>query len=87
MVVILFFCFVVVYALVHYNLQLVITSGLELEVVMGRRRRLKKSDGGELEINRQDLAASDEAVFLPSVAASDTGGAQQHVSTSNAGSA
>jgi len=54
---------------------LVITSGLGLEVVMGRRRRLRKSDGGELEINRQDLARSDEAIFLPSVAASDAGGA------------
>jgi len=43
---------------------------------MGRRRRLKKSDGGELEINRQDLAASDEAMFLPSVVALDAGGAQ-----------
>ncbi len=54
---------------------------------MGRRRRLKKSDDGELKINRQDLAASDEAVFLPSVAASDAGGAQQNVSTSDAGGA
>ncbi len=54
---------------------------------MGRRRRLKKSDGGELEINRQDLAASDEAIFFPSVDASDAGGAQQHVSTSDVGGA
>jgi len=54
---------------------------------MGRRRRLKKSNGGELEINRQDLAASDEAFLLPSVAASDVGGAQQNVNTSDAGGA
>ncbi len=52
---------------------------------MGRRRRLKKSDGGELEINRQDLATLDEAVFLPSVAASDAGGAQQNVAKHNIG--
>jgi hypothetical protein len=32
---------------------------------MGKRRRLKKSDGGELEVNMQDVA-SDEAI-LPSV--------------------
>ncbi len=38
---------------------------------MGRRRRLRKSDGGELEINRQDLAASDEVILLPTVAISD----------------
>ncbi len=37
---------------------------------MGKRRRLKKSDGGQLEINRQDLAASDEAI-LPNVVVSD----------------
>jgi hypothetical protein len=78
---------------------LVITSGLGLEVVMGRRRRLKKSDGGELRINRQYLATSDEAILLPSVvvsdeaillpyvAASNAGGAQQNVITSNAGGA
>jgi len=50
---------------------LVITGGgLGLKVVMGKRRRLRKSDSGQLQINRQDLAASDEA-FLPNVADSD----------------
>ncbi len=38
---------------------------------MGRRRRLRKSDGGELEINRQDLAALDEAILLPTIAILD----------------
>ncbi len=33
---------------------------LGLEVVTGRRRRLKKSGGGELEINKQDVVASYE---------------------------
>jgi hypothetical protein len=66
---------------------LVITSGLRLEVVMGRRRRVKKSDGGELEINRQDVDASDDAFLLPSVVASDAGGAQQNVNTSDVGGA
>ncbi len=37
---------------------------------MAKRRRLRKSDGGQLEINRQDLAASDEAI-LPIVPDSD----------------
>jgi hypothetical protein len=52
---------------------------------MGRRRRLKKSDGGELEINRQDLAALDETISLPSVAVSDEGGAEQNVAKHNVG--
>ncbi len=37
---------------------------------MGKRRRLRKSDGGQLEINRQDLTASDEAI-LPNVVVSN----------------
>jgi hypothetical protein len=40
-----------------------------LEVGMGKRRRLRKSGGGELEVNMQDVA-SDEAI-LPSVAEAD----------------
>jgi len=36
---------------------------------MGKRRRLRKSGGGELEVNMQDVA-SDEAI-LPSVAMAD----------------
>jgi len=47
-----------------------VVFGLGLEVEMGKRRRLRKSDGGQLEINRQDLAASDEAI-LPNVVVSD----------------
>ncbi len=38
---------------------------------MGRGRRLRKSDGGELEVNRQDYAASDEAIFLRNVVVSN----------------
>jgi hypothetical protein len=37
---------------------------------MGRRRRLRKSNGGELEVNKQDVIASDEAI-PPSVVMSD----------------
>jgi hypothetical protein len=37
---------------------------------MGRRRRLRKSNGGELEVNKQDVVVSDEAI-PPSVAVSD----------------
>jgi hypothetical protein len=37
---------------------------------MGRRRRLRKSDGGELEVNKQDVVTSDEAI-PPSVAVLD----------------
>jgi len=53
-----------------------------LEVVMGRGRKLRKSAGGELEVNKQDVAAdegivlpnvvvSEEAIFLPYVARED----------------
>jgi len=41
-----------------------------LEVVMGRGRRLRKSGGGELEVNKQDFATSNEAI-LPNVAMLD----------------
>jgi hypothetical protein len=37
---------------------------------MGRGRRLRKRGGGELEVNKQDFAASNEAI-LPNVAMSD----------------
>jgi hypothetical protein len=54
---------------------------------MGRRRRLKKSDGVELEINRQDLAVSDEAILLPSVVVSDEPILLPYVTVSDAGGA
>jgi hypothetical protein len=67
-----------------------VVFGLGLEVVMGKRRRLRKSDGGQLEINRQDLAASDEAILpnvdvsdevilLPYIAGGDESSAEPHV--------
>jgi hypothetical protein len=31
-----------------------------LEVVMGRRRRLRKNGGGELEVNKQNVVASND---------------------------
>jgi len=51
---------------------------------MGKRRRLRKSGGGELEVNMQDVVAleeaippsvavSDEAIILPYVARGDEG--------------
>ncbi len=33
---------------------------LGLEVVMGRRRRLRKSGGGELEVNKQDVTSDEK---------------------------
>jgi hypothetical protein len=62
---------------------------------MGKGRRLKKSGGRELEVNKQDFVASNEAI-LPNVAMSDevilvpyvVGGdlevAEPHVATSDA---
>jgi hypothetical protein len=32
---------------------------LRLKVIMARRRRLKKSDGGDLEVHKQNVVSSD----------------------------
>jgi len=40
---------------------------------MVKRRRLRKSGGGELEVNMQDVATSDEAILLPYVGGGDEG--------------
>jgi len=72
-----------------------VVFGLGLEVVMGKRRRLRKSDGGLLEINKQDLVASDEAILpnvvvsdkvilLPYIAGGDESSAEPHVATLDA---
>jgi hypothetical protein len=44
---------------------------LGLKVVMAKGRRLKKNGGGELEINKQNVAASDEVTIVPNVATRD----------------
>jgi hypothetical protein len=56
---------------------------------MGRRRKLRKSGGGELEVNKQDVASdeaippsvvvSDEAILLPYVVGGDEGVVESHV--------
>jgi len=38
---------------------------------MGRGRRLRKSAGGELEVNKQDVVVVDEGIVLPSVVVSE----------------
>jgi len=35
---------------------------LRLKVIMARRRRLKKSDGDDLEVRKQNVASSDQVV-------------------------
>ncbi len=61
---------------------------------MGKRRRLRKSGGGELEVNMQDVA-SDEAILpsvvvgdvvilLPYVAGGDEGVVESHVTALDA---
>jgi hypothetical protein len=35
---------------------------LRLKVIMARRRRLKKSDGGDLEVHKQNVASSNQVV-------------------------
>jgi hypothetical protein len=35
---------------------------LRLKVIMARRRRLKKSDGGDLEVHKQNVVSSDQVV-------------------------
>jgi len=51
---------------------------------MGRRRRLRKSGGGELEVNKQDVVASDEAI-PPSVAVLDEAILLPYVARGNEG--
>jgi hypothetical protein len=63
---------------------------------MGRGRKQKKSGGGELEVNKQDYVASDEAILLPNVtvldeaillpyvAGGDEASAKPHVTALNA---
>jgi hypothetical protein len=48
-----------------------VVFSLGLEVVMARGRRLRKSGGGELEVNKQNVIVSDEAILLPNVDVSD----------------
>jgi hypothetical protein len=55
-----------------------------LGLTLNRGRRLKKSGGGELEINKQNVAALDEANVVPDVVAGDEVVAEPHVATSNA---
>jgi hypothetical protein len=52
---------------------------LRLKVVMVRGRRLKKSNGGELEINKQNVAALDEGTVVPDVVAGNEAVAEPHV--------
>jgi hypothetical protein len=54
---------------------------LRLKVVMARGRRVKKSNGGELEINKQNVVALDEAIVMRDVAARDEVVAEPHVVT------
>ncbi len=46
---------------------------------MVRGRRLKKSNGGELEINKQNVAALDEGTVVPDVVAGNEAVAEPHV--------
>jgi hypothetical protein len=61
---------------------------------MGKRRRLRKSGGGELEVNMQDVtsdeailpsvAVADVAILLPYVARGDEGVVESHVAALDA---
>jgi hypothetical protein len=69
---------------------------LGLKVVMAKGRRLEKSGGGELKINKQnvaasyegivvlDIAAGDEAVAKPRVVALDATIVEQNIAASDA---
>jgi hypothetical protein len=62
------------------SLELMVFS-LGLEVVMARGRRLRKSGGGELEVNKQNVIASNEAIILPNVVIGDEAIVEPHVAT------
>ncbi len=46
---------------------------------MARGKRLRKSGGGELEGNKQNVAMSDEAIVVPNVVARDKVVGEPHV--------
>jgi hypothetical protein len=48
-----------------------VVFSLGLEVIMARGRRLRKSGGGELEVNKQNVVALNEAILLPNVVVLD----------------
>jgi len=48
-----------------------VVFSLGFEVVMARGRRLRKSGGGELEVNKQNVVALDEVIFPPNVVMSN----------------
>ncbi len=48
---------------------------------MARGRRLRKSGGGELEVNKQNVIASNEAIILPNVVIGDEAIVEPHVAT------
>jgi hypothetical protein len=52
---------------------------LGLDIVMARGRRLRKSGDGELEVNKQNVAASDEAIVVPNVVVGDEAIVEPHV--------
>jgi hypothetical protein len=51
---------------------------------MAKGRRLRKSGGGELEVNRQNVAASDEVIIVPNVIVGDEVVVDPHVVALNA---
>jgi hypothetical protein len=44
---------------------------LRLKVIMARERRLKKNGGGEFEVHKQNVVASDEAIVEQNVITSN----------------
>ncbi len=54
-----------------------------LKVVMARGRRLKKGGGGDLEVHKQNVVASNEAIVKQNVVASDEAIVEQNVGASD----
>jgi hypothetical protein len=52
---------------------------LGLDVIMAKGRRLRKSGGGELEGNKQNVDALDDAIVVPNVARGDEVVGESHV--------
>jgi len=42
-----------------------------LKVVMARKRRLRKSDGGDLEVHKQNVVSSDQTIVEENVVSSN----------------
>ncbi len=61
---IFFFCWSLWFSLLELTIENIMVVFLcKLKVVMARKRRLRKSDGGDLKVHKQNVASSDKQLL------------------------